>query len=173
MGSILDSAVFPGTQGGPLMHAIAGKAVAFGEALRPEFTTYIQQVLANAKTLAQAMVNRGYKIISGGTDNHLMLIDLRTKFPELTGKQAEASLVEADITINKNMVPFDSRSPMVSSGIRLGSSALTTRGLKENDMDMVAGFIDRVLEAPMDQAVIDQVRGEVNEYMRQFPMFQW
>ncbi|MEM9986434.1 MAG: serine hydroxymethyltransferase [Bacteroidota bacterium] len=173
MGSILDSAVFPGTQGGPLMHAIAGKAVAFGEALRPEFTAYIEQVLANAKTLAQSMVDRGYKIISGGTDNHLMLIDLRTKFTDLTGKQAEASLVAADITINKNMVPFDSRSPMVSSGIRFGSSALTTRGLKENDMDVVAGFIDRVLVAPTDQSVIDQVRGEVNEYMRQFPMFQW
>jgi glycine hydroxymethyltransferase len=173
MGSILDSAVFPGTQGGPLMHAVAGKAVAFGEALRPEFTNYIQQVLANAKALAQAMVDRGYKIISGGTENHLMLIDLRTKFPDLTGKQAEASLVAADITANKNMVPFDSRSPMVSSGVRFGTSALTTRGLKEADMEVVAEFIDRVLNAPEDEAVIQRVAGEVNEYMRAFPMFTW
>lgn len=173
MGSILDSAVFPGTQGGPLMHAIAGKAVAFGEALRPEFTTYIERVLSNAKVLSQAMVDRGYKVISGGTDNHLMLIDLRTKFADLTGKQAEQSLVAADITANKNMVPFDSRSPMVSSGIRLGTSALTTRGLGEKDMLAVADFIDRVLSAPLDENVINQVRNEVNEYMREFPMFQW
>lgn len=173
LGSILDSAVFPGTQGGPLVHVIAGKAVAFGEALRPEFSAYTRQVVTNAQALANAMAERGYKIISGGTDNHLMLIDLRPKFPELTGKQAEASLVEADITANKNMVPFDSRSPMISSGIRLGTSALTTRGLREGDMETVAGFIDRVLAAPEDRTVIDQVRSEVNAFMRDFPMFKW
>lgn len=172
IGSILDSAVFPGTQGGPLVHAIAGKAVAFGEALRPEFSDYTARVIANAQALAQAMVSRGYKIISGGTDNHLMLIDLRPKFAELTGKQAEASLVAADITANKNMVPFDSRSPMVTSGIRLGTPALTTRGLKESDMEVVADFIDQVLAAPEDEAVITKVRQEVNAFMRDFPMFQ-
>jgi glycine hydroxymethyltransferase len=173
MGSILDSAVFPGTQGGPLMHIIAAKAVAFGEALRPEFKAYCQRVIANAQTLAQAMVERGYKVISGGTDNHLMLIDLRPKSAELTGKLAEQALVAADITANKNMVPFDSRSPMVTSGIRLGTPALTTRGLQTNDMVQIADWIDQVLMAPEDEGVIDRVRGEVNEYMRQFPMFQW
>lgn len=173
IGSILDSAVFPGTQGGPLMHIIAAKAVGFGEALRPEFDTYARRVIANAKVLADEMVAAGYKVISGGTDNHSMLIDLRPKFPELTGKLAEASLVAADITINKNMVPFDSRSPMVTSGIRLGTAALTTRGLGEDDMRRVASFIDQVLSAPEDEQVITAVRGEVNEFMGAFPMFQW
>ncbi|MEL7534853.1 MAG: serine hydroxymethyltransferase [Bacteroidota bacterium] len=173
MGSILDSAVFPGTQGGPLMHVIAAKAVAFGEALRPEFKTYMQQVLDNAQSLANAMVAKGYKVISGGTDNHLMLIDLRPKSDELTGKLAEAALVKADITANKNMVPFDSRSPMVTSGIRLGTPALTTRGLKAEHMEQVATWIDEVLMAPTNDAVIDRVRGEVNAFMRGFPMFQW
>jgi len=173
IGGILDSAVFPGTQGGPLMHAIAGKAVAFGEALRPEFTDYTKRVIANAQALAEAMRNLGYKLISDGTDNHLMLIDLRSKFPELTGKQAEASLVAADITINKNMVPFDSRSPMVTSGIRLGTPALTTRGLGTEDMGVLAGLIDRVLQAPVNEEIISTVRGEVNEFMRDFPMFKW
>jgi glycine hydroxymethyltransferase len=173
MGSILDSAVFPGTQGGPLMHAIAAKAVAFGEALRPEFEAYARQVIVNAKTLAQAMVDRGYKIISGGTDNHLMLIDLRAKFAELSGKMAEEALGRADITANKNMVPFDSRSPMVTSGIRLGTPALTTRGLKEEDMVFIAELIDRVLMQPANEAELARAKGEVNEYMEKFPMFQW
>lgn len=170
-GSILDSAVFPGTQGGPLMHIIAAKAIAFGEALRPEFATYGEQVIKNAQTLAQSMLELGYGVISGGTDNHSMLIDLRNK--GVTGKVAEESLVRADITINKNMVPFDTESPMVTSGMRLGSSALTTRGLKEEDMKMVASFIDRVLIDPENETVIGQVRGEVNEYMQKFPMFTW
>lgn len=173
MGSILDSAVFPGTQGGPLMHIIAAKAVAFGEALRPEFKSYMQQVLDNAQALASALVARGYKVISGGTDNHLMLIDLRPKSEELTGKLAEAALVKADITANKNMVPFDSRSPMVTSGIRLGTPALTTRGLRAEHMEQVASWIDEVLMAPTNDTVIDRVRGEVNAFMRDFPMFQW
>jgi len=173
IGSILDSAVFPGTQGGPLMHAVAGKAVGFGEALRPEFKTYIEQTIKNAHVLAEEMVNRGYKVISGGTDNHLMLIDLRPKYPELTGKLAEAALVAADITINKNMVPFDSRSPMVTSGIRLGTPAITTRGLKEGDVRQIAEFIDRVLADPENESVISAVRGEINEYMGEFPLFQW
>lgn len=173
MGSILDSAVFPGTQGGPLMHIIAAKAIAFGEALRPEFKTYIQQVIDNAQALASAMVARGYKVISGGTDNHLMLIDLRPKSDDLTGKVAEAALVQADITANKNMVPFDSRSPMVTSGIRLGTPALTTRGLRAEHMEQVATWIDQVLMAPTDEAVIARVRAEVNAFMSAFPMFQW
>ncbi|MEM6347805.1 MAG: serine hydroxymethyltransferase [Bacteroidota bacterium] len=173
MGSILDSAVFPGTQGGPLMHVIAAKAVAFGEALRPEFKAYMQQVIDNAQALAAAMVAKGYKIISGGTDNHLMLIDLRPKSDDLTGKLAEAALVKADITANKNMVPFDSRSPMVTSGIRLGTPALTTRGLKAEHMEQVAAWIDEVLMSPTNDTVIDRVRSEVNDFMRGFPMFQW
>lgn len=171
LGSLLDSAVFPGTQGGPLMHIIAAKAVAFGEALRPEFKTYGEQVIKNAQALAKAMLNHGYGIISEGTDNHLMLIDLRNK--GITGKIAENSLIRADITINKNMVPFDPESPMVTSGMRLGTSALTTRGLGASDMEIVAGFIDRVLTHPTDETVINQVRGEVNEYMKNFPMFTW
>ncbi|MEO0897194.1 MAG: serine hydroxymethyltransferase [Bacteroidota bacterium] len=173
IGSILDSSVFPGTQGGPLMHSIAGKAVGFGEALRPEFHQYMEQSLKNAQVLAQAMVDAGYKVISGGTDNHLMLIDLRPKSDELTGKVAENALVRADITINKNMVPFDSRSPMVTSGIRLGTPALTTRGLKEDDMKVIASFIDRVLMDPENESLINQVRGEVNEFMGSRPMFTW
>ncbi len=171
LGSILDSAVFPGTQGGPLMHIIAAKAVAFGEALRPEFKTYAQQVITNAQALAKAMLGFGYGIISGGTDNHLMLIDLRNK--GITGKIAENSLIRADITINKNMVPFDPQSPMVTSGMRLGTSALTTRGLREDDMEHIAAFIDRVLSDPENESVIREVKGEVNEYMSSFPMFAW
>ncbi|MCL4132711.1 UNVERIFIED_CONTAM: hypothetical protein GTU68_023845 [Idotea baltica] len=173
MGSILDSAVFPGTQGGPLMHLIAAKAVAFKEALKPEFTTYAQQVMKNANVLANSMVELGYKVISDGTDNHLMLIDLRPKGDDLTGKLAEETLVRADITINKNMVPFDTRSPMVTSGIRLGTPALTTRGMKEKDMKQVAEFIDRVLMNHDKESIIDQVRNDVNEYMSDFPMFTW
>jgi glycine hydroxymethyltransferase len=171
LGSILDSAVFPGTQGGPLMHIIAAKAVAFGEALRPEFKAYGQQVIVNAQALAKAMLDNGYGIISGGTDNHLMLIDLSNK--GLTGKIAENSLIRADITINKNMVPFDAQSPMVTSGMRLGTSALTTRGLKEADMQVIAGFIDRVLTDPENESLILKVKGEVNEFMSAFPMFTW
>ncbi|WNJ16928.1 serine hydroxymethyltransferase [Pontibacter sp. G13] len=173
IGGILDSAVFPGTQGGPLMHIIAAKGIAFGEALRPEFETYTKQVVANAHALAEAMVGRGYKVISGGTDNHLLLIDLRTKDENLSGKLAEQSLVKADITINKNMVPFDSRSPMVTSGIRLGTPALTTRGLKEADMATVAALIDRVLENPEDEGTLSAVKQDVNDFMKVFPMFQW
>lgn len=173
MGSILDSAVFPGTQGGPLMHVIAAKAIAFGEALRPEFETYCHRTIANAQALADAMTNKGYKIISGGTDNHLMLIDLRPRKESLTGKIAEGALVRADITINKNMVPFDTRSPMVTSGIRLGTPALTTRGLGPDEMVLIADMIDRVLMDPESDSTISSVRGEVNELMSQYPMFKW
>ncbi len=171
IGTILDTAVFPGTQGGPLMHIIAAKAVAFGEALRPEYADYTRRVAANAKVLAKAMLDRGYGVISGGTDNHSMLIDLRNK--KVTGKLAETTLVKADITINKNMVPYDTESPMTTSGMRLGTPALTTRGLGEEDMLRVADFIDRVLSAPGDDSVIKQVKAEVNEFMHTFPMFRW
>lgn len=171
LGSVLDSAVFPGTQGGPLMHIIAAKAIAFGEALRPEFKSYGEQVIRNAKALAQSMVDKGYGVISGGTDNHSMLIDLRNK--GVTGKIAEESLVKADITINKNMVPFDTESPMVTSGMRLGTPALTTRGLKEDDMVKVADLIDRVLSNPEDTNTLQEVKSEVNAFMETFPMFQW
>jgi len=170
-GSILDSGVFPGTQGGPLMHVIAAKAVAFGEALQPEYLRYVEQVRNNAQALATAMTARGYQIISGGTDNHCMLIDLRNK--GLNGKIAEGALVRADITVNKNMVPFDTESPMVTSGIRLGTPALSSRGLEEAHMEMVAGFIDRVLNSPEDEQLISQVRAEVNEMMGAFPLFAW
>ncbi|MDP5172722.1 MAG: serine hydroxymethyltransferase [Bacteroidia bacterium] len=171
MGTILDSAVFPGTQGGPLMHIIAAKAVAFGEALRPEYASYMKRVANNAQVLAKSMLERGYGVISGGTDNHSMLIDLRNK--KVTGKLAEECLVKADITINKNMVPFDTESPMITSGMRLGTPALTTRGLGEDDMVTVAEFIDRVLSSPEDESVIKKVRAEVNDFMRAFPIFQW
>ncbi|MEM6801493.1 MAG: serine hydroxymethyltransferase [Bacteroidota bacterium] len=171
IGSVLDSAVFPGTQGGPLMHIIAAKAIAFGEALRPEFKSYGEQVIRNAKALAQSMVDKGYGVISGGTDNHSMLIDLRNK--GVTGKVAEESLVKADITINKNMVPFDTESPMVTSGMRLGTPALTTRGLKEADMVKVAELIDRVLTSPEDAHTLQEVKTDVNAFMEAFPMFQW
>ncbi len=173
MSSLLDSAVFPGVQGGPLEHVIAAKAVAFGEALKPEFKEYQKQVKLNAAVLAQELMNRGYKIVSGGTDNHCILVDLRTKFPELTGKVAEKVLVEADITANKNMVPFDSRSPFQTSGIRLGTPAITTRGVKEDKMPVIADMIDRVLSEPENAAVIAQVRSEVNAMMEQYPMFAW
>ncbi len=169
-GSILDSAVFPGTQGGPLMHVIAAKAIAFGEALTPAYADYVQRVKKNAHSLANALVEKGYQIISGGTDNHSMLIDLRNK--GLTGMVAEEALVAADITINKNMVPFDTESPMVTSGIRLGTPALTTRGLDEADMRTIAEFIDRCLLNPGSEANIQQIRGEVNEFMRVFPVFK-
>jgi glycine hydroxymethyltransferase len=171
MGSILDSGVFPGTQGGPLMHIIAAKAIAFGEALRPEFTNYTRQVVANAQALAGALVGKEYQIISGGTDNHLMLVDLRSK--QLTGKIAEKALVQADITANKNMVPFDTESPMITSGIRLGTPALTSRGLKEADMLVVAELIDRALQAPESESNLASVKADVNAFMHDFPIFKW
>ena len=173
MSQLLDSAVFPGVQGGPLEHVIAAKAVAFGEALRPEFRDYQLQVKKNAAALADALMKRGYKIVSGGTDNHCILVDLRTKFPELTGKVAEKVLVDADITANKNMVPFDTRSPFQTSGIRLGTPAITTRGVKEDKMETIADMIDRVLSAPEDEAVIADVRRQVNEMMADYPLFAW
>ena len=173
MSALLDSAVFPGTQGGPLEHVIAAKAVAFGEALQPEFKRYQQQVQLNAAVMAKAFMTKGYKIISDGTDNHSMLVDLRTKFPELTGKVAEKALVAADITTNKNMVPFDSRSPFQTSGLRFGTPAITTRGLKEQDMTQIVDLIDRVLSAPEDEQVIAKVRAEVNAMMAKYPLFTW
>ena len=173
MSSLLDSAVFPGVQGGPLEHVIAGKAVAFGEALQPEFRTYQTQVKKNAAVMAQALTDKGYKVISGGTDNHSMLIDLRPKFPELTGKVAENALVAADITANKNMVPFDSRSPFLTSGLRLGTPAITTRGAKEGLMGEIVEMIDTVLSKPEDQATIAAVREKVNKTMADYPLFAW
>ncbi|MEG0602422.1 MAG: serine hydroxymethyltransferase [Mucinivorans sp.] len=171
--AMINSAVFPGVQGGPLEHVIAAKAVAFGEALQPQYKEYQKQVIKNAAVMAQAFVAKGYKIISGGTDNHLMLIDLRSKFPELSGKKAERALVEADITTNKNMVPFDSRSPFLTSGIRVGTPAVTTRGLKENDMPWIVEMIDRVLNAPEDESVIASVKQEVSTKMSKYPLFAW
>ncbi|MBD5259970.1 MAG: serine hydroxymethyltransferase [Bacteroides sp.] len=173
MSSLLDSAVFPGVQGGPLEHVIAAKAVAFGEALQPEYREYQLQVQKNAKAMADALIAKGYKIVSGGTENHCILVDLRTKFPELTGKVAERVLVEADITANKNMVPFDSRSPFQTSGIRLGTPAITTRGAKEDLMVTIVDLIDRVLSNPDDPEVIADVRRQVNETMEQYPMFAY
>jgi glycine hydroxymethyltransferase len=173
MSQLLDSAVFPGIQGGPLEHVIAAKAVAFGECLTDSYLTYIKQVKANAEAMSNAFVSKGYKVISGGTDNHLMLIDLRTKFPELTGKKAENTLVLADITINKNMVPFDSRSPFQTSGIRVGTPAVTTRGLKEEHMPFIVDMIDKVLSNIDDQNTITEVRNEVNAMMQNLPLFAW
>jgi glycine hydroxymethyltransferase len=173
MSSLINSAVFPGVQGGPLEHVIAAKAVAFGEALQPSFKEYATQVKKNAKVMAQALLDKGYKIASGGTDNHCILLDLRTKFPELTGKVAENALVEADITANKNMVPFDTRSPFLTSGIRLGTPAITTRGVKEDMMGEIVELIDTVLHNPEDHAVIASVRAKVNETMNKFPMFAY
>ena len=173
MSQLLDSAVFPGVQGGPLEHVIAAKAVAFGEALTPEFREYQKQVKENAAAMAAALKDKGYKIISGGTDNHCVLIDLRTKFPDLTGKVAEKVLVEADITANKNMVPFDSRSPFQTSGVRLGTPAITTRGVKADKMGEIVEMIDTVLSAPEDNAKIAAVRQKVNTMMADYPMFAY
>ena len=173
MSQIINSAVFPGIQGGPLEHVIAAKAVAFGEALTPEYKEYQQQVVRNSKALAAALVARGYNIISGGTDNHLMLVDLRTKFPELTGKVAEKALVAADITSNKNMVPFDTRSAFQTSGLRFGTPAITTRGLKEDKMEYIAELIDRVLSNPESEENIAAVRKDVNALMENYPLFAW
>jgi glycine hydroxymethyltransferase len=170
MSSLLDSGVFPGTQGGPLEHIIAAKAIAFGEALTDDFYDYAVQVKANAQAMANAFTSRGYKIISGGTDNHLMLIDLRSK--GLTGKLAENTLIKADITINKNMVPFDDKSPMVTSGMRVGTAAMTTRGLKESDMEQIVVYIDRVLMNHDDEATLSTVKEEINEWMKAFPLYK-
>lgn len=169
LSAVLDAAVFPGTQGGPLEHVIAAKAVAFGEALTDEFRQYQVQVQKNAKALADAMLAKDYKIISGGTDNHMMLIDLRNK--NISGKQAENALVKADITANKNMVPYDDKSPFVTSGIRLGTPAITTRGMKENDMVQIATWIDRLVVDIENESNIAKVKAEVNEYMKQFPLY--
>ncbi len=171
MSAVLDGAVFPGTQGGPLEHVIAAKAIAYGEALQPAFKEYCKQVMENAQALAAAMVARGYKIISGGTDNHMMLIDLRPKSETLTGKVAENALVKADITINKNAVPFETRSPFVTSGIRIGTPAITTRGMKTDDMEKIAELIDRVLMNPDDEVIINEVKKEVNAWMKDFPLY--
>ncbi len=173
MSAILDSAVFPGVQGGPLEHVIAAKAVAFGEALAPEFKEYQTQVKKNAAVMAQAFMDNGYKIISGGTDNHSMLVDLRTKYPDLTGKVAEKALVAADITTNKNMVPFDTRSAFQTSGLRFGTPAITTRGLKEDKMPWIVELIDRVLRDPENEKNIATVREVVNAEMVKYPLFAW
>ena len=169
MSSLLDSGIFPGNQGGPLEHVIAAKAVAFGEALSEEFLHYMVQVKKNAKVMAQAFVNRGYEVISGGTDNHMMLIDLRNK--DITGKAAEEALGRAEITVNKNMVPFDTQSPFVTSGIRIGTPAITTRGLKESDMETIVELIDRVIQAPEDTAELEAVAKAVNALMAGRPLF--
>ncbi len=170
MSAILDGAVFPGTQGGPLEHVIAAKAVAFGEALSDSYFKYILQVKKNAQAMAKAFMKKGYNIISGGTDNHLMLIDLRNK--NITGKTAENVLVKADITINKNMVPFDDKSPFVTSGIRIGTAAITSRGMKEKHMEKIVSFIDTVLMNPEDEKVIKKVKKDVNTWMKEFPLYK-
>lgn len=173
MSQLLNSAVFPGIQGGPLEHVIAAKAVAFGEALQPSFKQYALQVKKNAAHLASQLMDRGFTIVSGGTDNHSMLVDLRTKYPDLTGKVAENALVAADITVNKNMVPFDSRSAFQTSGIRLGTAAITTRGAKEDLMNEIAEMIEMVLNAPNDESVIAKVKERVNTRMKDYPLFNW
>jgi glycine hydroxymethyltransferase len=174
MSSLLDSGVFPGTQGGPLEHIIAAKAVAFGEALSDDYTDYINQVQINAQAMARAFVDRGYSIISGGTDNHLMLIDLRSKggnATSLTGRLAENTLIKADITINKNMVPFDDKSPMVTSGIRVGTAAMTTRGMNQSDMEQIVVYIDEVLTSHDNDSRISSIKEEINEWMKAFPLY--
>lgn len=173
MSQMLDSAVFPGIQGGPLEHVIAAKAVAFAECLSDDYLRYIQQVQKNAQLMAKHFIDLGYKIISDGTDNHLMLIDLRSKFPNISGKKVENTLVLADITINKNMVPFDHRSPFLTSGIRVGTPAITTRGLKEEHMGEIVNLIDKVISNVDDENTINNVRKQVNEMMSQFPLFAW
>jgi len=171
MSSLLNSAVFPGIQGGPLEHIIAAKAVSFGEALTDEFKNYQQQVQKNARVMADAFIESGYKVVSGGTDNHSMLIDLRSKVSDITGKQVENILVEADITVNKNMVPFDSRSPFQTSGIRIGTPAITTRGVKEDIIPEIVSLIDRVIMHVDEPQLIEKVRKEVNSLMADYPMF--
>ncbi|MGB9745657.1 MAG: serine hydroxymethyltransferase [Bacteroidales bacterium] len=170
---MLDSAVFPGIQGGPLEHVIAAKAVSFNEALSDSYEAYVRQVATNARTMAKVFMDKGYKVISGGTDNHSMLIDLRSKFPDLTGKSAENALVKADITLNKNMVPFDSRSPFQTSGVRVGTPAITTRGLKEDAMPAIVEMIDEILSHHEDDKVIERIRTRVNSMMKEYPLFAW
>ena len=169
LSSLLDSAVFPGMQGGPLEHVIAGKAVAFSEALEPAYKAYTEQVIRNAQAMAKAFTDRGYHLISGGTDNHLMLIDLRNK--DITGKAADAALGAAHITVNKNMVPFDTRSPFVTSGIRVGTPAVTTRGMVESDMEQLVAWMDEVIMNAEDEAVIHKVGDAVKARMAQLPLF--
>jgi glycine hydroxymethyltransferase len=171
MSEVVDSIVMPGVQGGPLMHVIAAKAVAFGEALTDKFDTYIVQVMKNAKALADILTEKDYQLVSGGTDNHLMLIDLRNK--GLTGKDAEIALDEAGITVNKNAVPNDDKPPLITSGIRIGTPAMTTRGLKEADMKTIADFIDRVVNNFTDKDKLHQISNEVKEFTSKFPLFQW
>lgn len=173
MSQLLDAAVFPGIQGGPLEHVIAAKAVAFGEALSDSYKQYVQQVKKNAAVMAKSFISKGYKVVSGGTDNHSMLIDLRTKAPNITGKQAENTLVKADITLNKNMVPFDDRSPFLTSGFRVGTPAITTRGVKENTIEEIVDLIDKVLMNIEDESVISTVRRKVNSMMKDYPIFAW
>ena len=173
MSALLDSAVFPGMQGGPLEHVIASKAVAFGEALDESFVVYQKQVKKNAAVMAQAFIDKGYKVVSGGTDNHCILVDLRLKFPNLTGKVAEKALVEADITTNKNMVPFDSRTPFTTSGFRVGTPAITTRGAKEDLIEKVVDLVDDVIMHIEDDRVINRVKDEVNRLMKDYPLFAW
>jgi glycine hydroxymethyltransferase len=167
--SLLDSGVFPGTQGGPLEHVIAAKAISFMEALSDEYLDYVVQVAKNAKAMASTFVEKGYRIISGGTDNHLMLIDLRSK--NLTGKQAEEALIQADITINKNMVPFDTQSPMVTSGMRIGTPAVTSRGLMEKDVAKIVDLMDEALQKPDDQKHLKSIKRKVNRFMEKFPLY--
>jgi glycine hydroxymethyltransferase len=169
MSAVFNGAVFPGMQGGPLEHVIGAKAIAFGEALTDEFLHYQIQLKKNAEALAEALVAKDYEIISGGTDNHMMLIDLRNK--DISGKDAEQALVKADITVNKNMVPFDDKSPFVTSGIRIGTAAITTRGLKENDMQVIADLIDQVIQNPFDEANLETVASKVNEFMGERALF--
>ena len=169
MSTILNSAVFPGSQGGPLEHVIAAKAVSFAEALTPKFREYSRQVIKNSKLMSQELINKGYNIISGGTENHCMLIDLRNK--NITGKDAEIALVKADITVNKNMVPFDSQSPFITSGIRIGTPAITTRGIKENVIPTIADFIDRIIMNYNNKSIILEVKNEVNKLMSRYPIF--
>lgn len=173
MSTVLNSAVFPGIQGGPLEHVIAAKAVAYGEALTDNYMNYMLQVKKNADKMAEAFINKGYHVISGGTDNHLMLIDLRSKFPEITGKLVENTLVKADITVNKNMVPFDSRSPFQTSGLRVGTPAITTRGLLEDQMPVIVDLIDQVISDIESEVTIEKVRKQVNELMSEYPLFKW
>jgi glycine hydroxymethyltransferase len=171
MSSLLNSAVFPGVQGGPLEHVIASKAVSFGEALDPKFKEYQKRVKLNASVMADSFISRGYKVISGGTDNHLMLIDLRTKFPEISGKKVENTLVRAHITVNKNMVPFDTRSPFLTSGLRVGTPAITTRGMTEKHMPVIVDLIDEVISDIENESVISKVGEKVISMMKPFPLF--
>jgi glycine hydroxymethyltransferase len=173
MSTMLDSAVFPGIQGGPLEHIIAAKAVAFGEALSENYLQYCKQIIKNADVMAKAFIDKGYNVISGGTDNHLMLIDLRSKFPDITGKVVENTLIKADITVNKNMVPFDSRTPFSTSGLRIGTPAITTRGLTENHMPLIVELIDEVIRNINNDSVITRVKNKVNDLMKNFPLFNW